>query len=442
MASMSLASVTDTSALHDGTLRGAALRDGRRLLGSRPGRLRLAAIVVAIALLGAGVFGFIAASEVISKTDDIEESTGPVLIGTQEMFASLAEADAAATAVHLSGVEGDRAQRALYERALARSSASLERVARQLGDDPESHARLENLSQSLTQYAGLVESSRVMNEQSIPGADDELRKSIELVRGSISDDVAAVTARMQDRLDEEIGVGTFYPAMGVYVLAVLVVLGAMVYLAMRFRRILNPPLFLAAIVTIGVAGWFGYSYFAQQASLQNARDGGYESIRLTSEIQSLAFRYKADESLSLIEGRTAGFDAQQAQRRLRMVDSGSGLIPELQSQADSPREQAVADLLGVRWQRYALSGTEISEALALGQAETAIAVASGKATSAFNGLNTQVESVLSDNQAQFLEEVDDARQSLDWLRWVVVIGAVLAALLAWSGFALRIREYQ
>jgi len=251
-----------------------------------------------------------------------------------------------------------------------------------------------------------------------------------------------VTASVQERLDEEIGVGTFYPAMGVYVLAVLIVIAAMVYLAMRFRRILNPPLFLAALVTVAVAGWFGYSYFSQQASLQNARDGGYESIRLTSEIQSLAFRYKADESLSLIEGRSDGFEAQQASRRTQMIVNDAGLIPELQSKADSTRERAVADLLGVRWQRYVDSGAEISEALALGQPETAIELASGKSTSAFNGLNTQVESVLSDNQAQFLSEVNDARQSLDWLRWVVVLGAVLAALLAWSGFALRIREYQ
>lgn len=433
------------------------LGSGRRRLGSRPGRLRIIAILSVCAILAAGVLGFIVASQVISNTNRIEESTGPLLIGTQEMFASLAEADAAATAVYLSGREGDREQRALYERAIDRAGNSLEQVAQLVGDDAESHAAMARITESLTEYTGIVESSRVLNQLGIPGAspelaeamdeldiasaDAQLQQAIQLVRIDIAEDVNFVTDRAQQRLTDEIGAGQFYPAMGLYVLAVIVLVLAMLYLASRFRRILNPPLFLAAMLTLGVAIWFGYSYFNQQASLKNARDGGYESILLTSQIQAKAFAYKADESVGLISGNFVEEARARNALAAEIGDTG-GLIFDVEAQADSARERAAAGQLAVRWERYRSTGLLIESALISGQEDEAVRIATGAGNAAFNGFNTAVESVLSDNQAQFAAEVSRADNSLGWLRWVVVVGAVLAALLAWSGFALRIREYQ
>lgn len=424
-----------------------AASGGRQLLGSRPGRLRTIAIVTVIAILAAGVIGFLAAGQVIANTDEISTATGPLLIETQEMFGSLAEADAAATAAHLSSGQQssdgaragtDRQQRALYEEALARASSSLAAVASLSADDPISRERTLSIGETLTRYAGQIEASRVMNEQGIDGADDQLRSAIGLLQNDISADVAEVTTRAQDRLLDQIKSSWFWPSMIAYALAVIVLILVMVYLAMRFRRIINPPLLLAMLIIAGVALWFGNAYFSQQAALENAREGGYESIKLTSEIQREAFRYKAAESLSLIEGNV---QAQDQSAQMIFADDGSGLIGEVFAAADSAREEAAATELGLRWDRYQATSRDIV-AVSSSDPAAATTLASTVGNDQFNGFNTAVSSVLFDNELQFDQEVAAAGDALRWLRWVVIGGAVLAALLAWWGLTLRIREYR
>jgi len=419
---------------------------GLQRLGSRPGRLRTIAIVTVITILVAGVIGFLAAGQVISNTNEISDNTGPLLIETQEMFGSLAEADAAATAAHLSsgqrGTGLDRQQRALYEEALARASSSLAAVASLSAEDPISNDRTLSIGETLTRYAGQIEASRVMNEEGIAGADDQLRSAIGLLQNDMSADVAELTNRAQDRLLDQIESPWFWPSMLAYAIAVIVLLLVMAYLAVRFRRIINPPLLLAMVVIAGVAIWFGNAYFTQQAALEDARQGGYESIKLTSEIQREAFRYKAAESLSLIEGTLSGqIPAQRESAGRILANDESGLIGDVVASADSDRERAAAVELGLRWDRYRATSQQVAASYT-GDGTASAALASTTGNDQFNGFNTAVSSVLFDNKLQFEQEVEAAGDALTWLRWVVVGGAVLAALLAWWGLALRIREYR
>ena len=62
---------------------------------------------------------------------------GPVLVATQQLVASLAEADAAASAAFLSGQNEDPEQRRLYEQALARAGQQVEEIAALAGDDDD-----------------------------------------------------------------------------------------------------------------------------------------------------------------------------------------------------------------------------------------------------------------------------------------------------------------
>lgn len=420
-----------------------------RRFQNTPGRLRLFAIIVTALIALAGLAAFALASQVTSNTDRIDESTGPVLISTQQMLSSLAEADAAATSVFRSGLNEDREQRQLYIDALERATAEHETVARLVGDDPVSHESLQRISSLLVTYSGVIENARLANRQGLPSADAQLSSAISIVRDGITPEVERITTRAQERLDTESSNDTFLLAIGALLLAALVVVIALLYLARRFRRLLNLPLVAALIVLVVLAGWLAVSFGSQRSALTDARTQGYESIRLTAEIQSNAFRYKANdatetfsdaEAIALSSEDIVDIDIEGARGGVGMTTTG--LLPDLAIAADSARERAAVAEVAERWQRYLDTSRELRAAAAGNDVETANAIATGPGTAAFNGFNTAVESVLAQNQTQFVDAVNEADDLLRYVRLVIPLATLIAALLAWWGFSQRIRDYQ
>jgi hypothetical protein len=109
--------------------------------------------------------------------------------------------------------------------------------------------------------------------------------------------------------------------------------------------------------------------------------------------------------------------------------------------ADSTREQAAAGELLQRWARYRDTSLDIRQAIVNGQRSAAVGLAIGAGNSDFNGFNTAVESVLSDNRIQFLDGIGSGRERLDLMRAGTIVVPALAALLALWAFQRRIREY-
>ena len=89
--------------------------------GSTPDRLRLGAVALVLVLVGVGALAWWMTDRLVGETDRVASSTGEVLIATQQVNASFAEADAAAVSVHLAGADGNREQRRLYEQAIERA---------------------------------------------------------------------------------------------------------------------------------------------------------------------------------------------------------------------------------------------------------------------------------------------------------------------------------
>ena len=77
----------------------------RGFTGSTPARFRLTSLISLAAIVAAAVTAIVAAQQLTEASDRVNESTGPVLVATQDVFASIAEA-----AVHLLDIppaEGD-----------------------------------------------------------------------------------------------------------------------------------------------------------------------------------------------------------------------------------------------------------------------------------------------------------------------------------------------
>jgi hypothetical protein len=429
----------------------------REAAASTPGRFRLWSLAVAGSLVVFAVAGSVAASALVDSTDRIRRNAGPVLVATQRVTASLAEADAAATAAFLSGREEDPEQRRLYEQALARAVQQTEEISSLIGDDPEAHADLQEMSVLVNRYGGLVEAARAGNRAGLPGAERYLLDALDLLAGDISDRVADLTTASEARLraDERNRATGVAVAIGIGLLVVVLLVVAQVALARRTRRILNPPLALATVLVVASVGWMAAATARSGARLDDGRRDGYQSITVTAQIARAAYGARSDETVALIAADRARQDAATraadrltpgpitddlvvALRNGTAID-GDGLFLEAARRADSDRERAAVAELLVRWQRYADTVTELRAAPTT-EAGRAIAVDAGSST--FNGFNFSLESVLGDNRAQFLDALDRSSDALRGLTLLALGLPALAAVAALLGYQLRINEYR
>lgn len=431
----------------------------RRLRGAAattPGRYRLWSLAIAVLLVATAAAAWAAATALRSGTDRIRSNAGPVLVATQQLVSSLAEADAAATAAFLSGSDEDPESRRLYEQALARASAQIEDVSALIGDDPETHASLKDLSVAVIRYAGLVEAARATNRAGVAGADRYLVDALNLLATTVADDVPRLTAATQRRFerDEDRRDTGVIPAVALSVLALAVLVVAQRWVFRQSRRLVNVPMALATLVLAGGTAWLVAATVRSGNDIGGARSGGYDSITLTSRIQTTAYRAKADETVALITGdgsrRARAAEAAQAllaepatPSAVDAVRAGRapgipGLLTDAAALADSDRERAAVAEMLVRWQRYQDTAAQL-RATADGAQARALAV--GPVSATFNGFNFSVESVLSDNRSQFLDGLASASGRLESLTLVVVVVPLLAAAGALAGLQLRLREY-
>lgn len=433
----------------------------RRVMATTPRRYRATSVVLSLLLIVAIASGMAAYVRARDATGRLRASTGPVLVAAQSLLASLAEADAAATAAFLSGVPEDRDQRRLYEDALARAGRQLEEVAAIIGTEAGAHTTVGNVAVALTRYAGLVEAARALNGAGATAdqartAQATLVEAVTLLSRTIAGDLATLTnvSRARFNADEE-GRSRGVPfAVGAAFAALIGLAVTQADLARRSRRLVNLPLAAATLVVIGMLLWTVIADKRAGDDLAEGRRDGYESIVLTARIQADGFAAKADETLALITGDAAKrAAADQAANRLAAVPinpalldaaragdlAGSGgLLVSSASTADSARERAAAAEMLQRWQRYR-SGVET---LRKSSGDDARRLATGDVSSAFNGFNVSVESVLSDNRSQFTAALARAAHRTRGLNLVVVVGGALAMALVLAGYQLRINEYR
>lgn len=398
----------------------------------------MAFATMAVIVITAAV-AWVLTDRLVAETTEVAESTGEVLIATQQISASFAEADAAAVSVHLAGAEGNKEQRRLYEQATERATTSLERVARLIGDDENSHDALGDIGAGTTRYSGLIEAARLASVEGLPAADSILQEATALNRAEISPAVDLVASRARSRFDDLTSSTWYLITIALLVVALAVLLIAQYSLHRRFRRVVNVPLAAASLILLALIFLSARGFGTQQSAFNDAEDDAFDAITVSEQLQQLVYRHRATGTASVLQGRATDTLGELEQQ---IAAPDSGLIARTLSEASSVRESAAAEEISVRWQRYVAESGRIQDALASGATDTAQSITQGSANAAFNGFNTSVEAALLDNREQFLGQLDRASDSLRWLRAMILVGSLLAAVLTWWGFSLRIGEYR
>ena len=426
--------------------------------GTMPGRYRLWSVAVAVILALAALAATASATRMRSSTRRAHTDSGPVLVATQQLVSSLAEADAAASAAFLSGRDEDPEQRRQYEQALGRATQQVNDIASLTGANVTIHVVIERVAVQLTRYAGLVEAARASNKAGVSGADTYLTSAVRLATSLVEGDVRLLTTAAQAslRADENSRTGGFPPALLLLVCALAVLALGQAMLVRRSRRILNPPLVVALVLTVAAFAWLTRAGQSSGHDLASARRKGYDSIVITARLSSAGFGAKAEQTLAVITGdagrnRDADTNARAvaaapvtdvSATAIRRGDAGAGpggLLGRAAAAADSPRERAAVAEAALRWERYL--GTVAAVRAAPDQA-SARTIATGPANADFNGFNFSIEAILGQNRDQFLAGLASAAAATSGVSAAVlllVLGAVFASLV---GFQVRINEYR
>ncbi len=433
----------------------ASARSAATERSSTPRLLRRVRAVAVGLLVATSVIGALSAAATDRATEAVRDNTGPVLVATQNLRSSLAEADAAAVAAFLTAPNEDPRQRRAYLDALQRANEQIEDVAALIGDDPVAHEVLKDLSADVTRYASLVEAARATRLIGAEGSQSYLLEAVTLLDTEIAGSADALLAQTQTRLDadtaEQSGFATVALVVGLAALAALLYAQAM--LLQRTRRILNVGALAATILTIAAIVWLSTATEAAVVTARQAAVFGYDAIVQTSEVQSLVFESKAaateaviTEDRSQVERALAAldqlFDRVVAENDVVMVRNGtvvgSGELANLARTADSPRESAAAAELLARFSAYQRS---LQSTLGV-PAEQAAARLAGPVATDFNAVNFTLEGVLAANRDQFLQGLADADRRLAGLVWIALVLPLLAAAALWGGVQARLNDYR
>ncbi|MDH4077937.1 MAG: hypothetical protein OEW29_18580, partial [Acidimicrobiia bacterium] len=273
-----------------------------------PGWYRVWAVLTAATLAVLCAVGSAAAIRSAGATSRIQSDTAPALLGSQDLFGSVSEANAAATAVVLSGAIGteDRSRRSLYVQALNRASAQTEELSTLVGEDTESRGALKQIAVALTTYSGHMEASRRENALRGTQAEAELRTALDLASRDMAGAVDTVTDRSQTRFGEQRQQGRIITIVAAACAAVA--LAALIRLQAgtlaRSNRIVNLPMAAATVLVAIELIMLGYAGVVRTTALGRAETDGYRAIQATALLQRSAFELQSQLSLDLLSGQT------------------------------------------------------------------------------------------------------------------------------------------
>jgi hypothetical protein len=221
------------------------------------------------------------------------------------------------------------------------------------------------------------------------------------------------------------------------VLALLILIGGMVWLSRRTHRYVNVPLAgaTAAILVTLVIG--AISLGAVGSRVNDVRKGAYAATLATATARIAAFDAKSNESLTLI-ARGSGSAFEKAWVASSNVVAGQS--------AAAARLSSDAASMGGLWKGYVGTHAQIRKADDGGQWEGAVkqAIGSGptSANATFNAFDAGSGAALSSSSRAASDSLDAPRTWLPFAAWLGLLVGIAAAVSAWWGVSLRLEEYR
>jgi hypothetical protein len=403
-----------------------------------PGRLRVASLAI---LAGLILLWVILATTLTARqraAHDVGLQSEPLLVGTEGIYGSLADADATAANAFLSvGVDPPN-QRVRYDADLKTASDDLATVSRQVGSSTAAQQAVKAVTEQLPIYTGLVEGARANNRQHLPVGAAYLRQASTLLRAQILPAADGLYRVEAGRLNKSYRSGTSWIGLVVLVLVGIAMVAGLVFtqlfLARRTNRIVNVPLLAGTLLVLALTVWIVSGFAIEQHRLNRARSHGSNAVQVLAQARALALRAQADENLSLVaRGGTTQYDNDFKVATNALVGS-DGLTGRLALAASLPEPPRAADAIRAARSPYADYITVHNQ--------ITVDLATHEAVADFTTFDADINAAIAANQQQFESSARSARHVLGAANLAIPFFIVVAGLLCLLGLQQRINEYR
>jgi hypothetical protein len=407
---------------------------------STPGRLRLLrAALVALALLLAAVT-FVAVRVAANGTHATTRSAEPLLLNSETIYSSLADADTTSAQAFLSGGLEPATQTARYTADIARVGNELAQAAGRVGPNGPATNAVRTLAAQLPVYAGLIQTARANNRQGLPVGASYFAKASTALRAQLlpaADQLFGIEQRQLAADYDTARADPWLAAATGFAVALLVVLAAtQLFLIRRTHRVLNPGLLAATVALLLLAGLMTSVLLLQRHRLADAQRTGSDPIGSAARARITALIQHGDESLTLIS-RGASSDYE---------NDFFAVEASLLGDASHPALLQVGTTARLLEQTYLGRHAEIRALDDSGDYNGAVALATSTAptgaAAAFAALDQELSQTLAADHAHFSAAARHADAGLSLLTILAPLLAVAICAASVLGIRPRLEEYR
>jgi hypothetical protein len=414
-------------------------------LATTPGRLRLASLALALSFAALGVVGTVVLRARQGAARDVGLETAPLLVGSEDLFVALSDADATASNTFLRYGLEPAELRERYLTDVKTSGALLTKLSSQGGLSPVAREALTAIATQLPVYTGLIEQARANARQGFPVGAAYLRAASALMRDQILPQATLLYQEAARNLDGDYRSGQDSAHIAGILSAALIALSLLVlvqlYVLRRTNRVINPGLVVATLLVLAIVPWSLARVISEQTALSRARTDGSDAVQVFSTARILLLRAQSDESLTLIAAGTGNaylrdFDATMA--RLGGPDGRGGLFGEASRFGGDTR--AIEGLAG-QFRAVLDTHRRVRELDDGGSYREAVSTFLGAESDAAAALNEGLRQQIAGAARALDSNARDARSGFTALIFALPVAVALSALAAVAGLQRRIGEY-
>jgi hypothetical protein len=407
-------------------------------MATTPGRLRTAAVALVATIVVLGVLAAATAATRSDAADSVALEATPELLTAQELYSSLADADAVASTTYLQAGQEDPDQRRRYKDDLRAAGRYVATLASAAGTSPAARRAVRTVSEELGVYQNRIASARAEIRQGHNVGDAYLRQASALMREELLPAATVLYSHAAQRLDDSYASGTSATEVVLLViagaLALLLLFAVQVYLYRRTHRIVNLGLAAATVLIAVLFAWTLACVASEHDALTDARKQGSDTVQVLTAARILNLRAQNDENLALIErGRGEQYVADYDVIIARIGnDEGSGGLLRF----------AAAPGLDRRFSAVLAAHRDVRAFDDNGDYQDAVQLAIGEESLAIAALDDDLQDEIERARAEFDRHASEARGRFDALLVAIPLLTLAAAALVLIGLQRRIAEYR
>ncbi|WP_433230843.1 hypothetical protein [Actinomadura formosensis] len=454
-----------------------------RTVAARVRALTALSLVLLVVLLG---IGWAAVANAREGVRVIGHDAGPQVVATGDLYFQLSDMDAQlANALLIGDAPGGGRDQAVarYDDNRRKAGDALLKAAK-LADETTENNTARDLLDALGRYERLAGQALLLDRQSPHPSGPPSQQVTELYRQAADlmkldllpkaynltlDNGTLVRHTYEDRRSAVLMGRTGVLVAGVALLATLA--GFQLYLAKRFRRLLNVPLALATIGTLVLVGAGTLMLSGQAGHLRKAKEEGFDSILALSRTRAISNSANADETRFLLDpGRADAYEQvylsksqtvlylkagnltqynAAVQKDLSFEPGRAPFLGFLGTEANRPAESAEqkAQLVNVMngvlrdYRKVQANDRRMRDLVKGGQRDQAVA-ARGAAGADFTRYDRSLQALIGIHRKAFDDAVRDGDGGTSgWYAVLPAAGAAIA-LLVLAGVRPRLAEYR